>query len=256
MTNIIQKTLVSLSACALMLAGSGSWASENIPSHIQAAVDSVDRPQTDRERDATRKPAKVLAFAGIKPGQTVIDVFSGGGYYTELLSRTVGAQGKVLAHNNQAYLGFVGDELKTRFADHRLSNVEQILSEANNLNLGNEVADAVVLVLGFHDIYYVADYWPAVDEERFLADIHRALKPGGALLVVDHHATPGSSTASGNSVHRIDPAHVTATLNKAGFNLERKAGFLENPDDDLSISVFEPAVKGKTSRFVHLYRRR
>ena len=57
---------------------------------IDKSIASPERSAEDRERDARDKPAEVLAFAGVKPGMTVADVFSAGGYYTELLAGVVG----------------------------------------------------------------------------------------------------------------------------------------------------------------------
>ena len=64
---------------------------------ITAAVNDAARPAADKERDANRKPAEVLAFAGVKPGMVVAELGSGGGYYTRLLAKSVGGNGKVLA---------------------------------------------------------------------------------------------------------------------------------------------------------------
>ena len=70
---------------------------------IEAAIADPARTDKDRERDAREKPAEVLAFAGVKPGMTVVDMFAGGGYYTELLAGVVGPTGKVLSVNNVPY---------------------------------------------------------------------------------------------------------------------------------------------------------
>jgi predicted methyltransferase len=71
-------------------------------SAVTAAVASPDRPEADRARDAARKPAEVLAFFGFAPGNKLLDLFAGGGYYTEILSHLVGPKGHVTAHNNKA----------------------------------------------------------------------------------------------------------------------------------------------------------
>src|SRR5262245_66492149 len=77
---------------------------------IDNAVASPERTADDRERDAREKPAEVLAFAGVKPGMVVADIFSAGGYYTELLSGVVGPTGKVLAINNVPYADYSRSE--------------------------------------------------------------------------------------------------------------------------------------------------
>lgn len=239
---------LSLGLCSLSLA-------QTLPLEISTAFAHADRSEADRARDAGRKPGQVLRFSGIEAGQTVVDLFSGGGYYAELLSRYLGDDGKVIAHNNRTYTGYVAAELKARYGEQRLANVQQVVQEANDLDVGADVADAVFLVLAYHDIYYQAEGWPAIDEDKFLANIYRAVKPGGVLLVVDHRARAGAPPESGNRVHRIDPALVKQSISAAGFRFERDADFLANPDDNLLGSVFDPAIRGNTSRFVHLYRK-
>ena len=122
----------------------------------EAAVANDARPEADRARDAGRKPAEVLKFLGITPGMTVLDMFSGGGYYTEILSYTVGDSGRVIAQSNEAYLQFVGDEFEERYLGGRLSNAQVLMAENNELKLEAESLDAILLVLSFHDLFYAA----------------------------------------------------------------------------------------------------
>lgn len=92
---------------------------------VAEALASPQRTEADRSRDPLRKPDRVLEFFEIKPGMRVLDLFAGGGYYSEILSRVVGPLGEVVSHNNQAYLDFVQDEVAARFADDRLPNVQK-----------------------------------------------------------------------------------------------------------------------------------
>ncbi len=97
----------------------------------EAALAHPDRRTADADRDQSRKPAEVLAFFGIEPGMTVLDMFSGGGYYSELISYIVGPEGSVVAHTNSAYLNFVGEEFEERHRGDRLANVEVLMSDNN-----------------------------------------------------------------------------------------------------------------------------
>lgn len=223
----------------------------------EQAVANPDRSDADRQRDAGRMPARVLDFIGIGRGMSVLDMFSGGGYYTELLSRVVGPEGRVVAHTNSAYAGFVGDETVNRYADNRLPNVEILLAENNELELPAAEFDVVMLILSYHDLYYVepANGWPRIDAARFRAELHKALKPGGVLAVVDHYAAAGSPRETGNTLHRIDPQIVISELEADGFVLDSSADFLRNVEDDHSKAVFEPEVRGRTDRFVLKFRK-
>src|SRR5579864_982570 len=87
-----QKSILAAAAVAALAAGAVFAA---IPKTIADAVANPARPQADRDRDAARKPAEVLAFAGVKPGQKVLELIPGGGYFTRILSGAVGPSGHV-----------------------------------------------------------------------------------------------------------------------------------------------------------------
>jgi predicted methyltransferase len=221
------------------------------------ALESPSRLEADAARDAGRKPAEVLAFFDIGPDMVVLDMFSGGGYYTEIMSKVVGKDGRVVAHSNVAYLQFVGDEFKARHADDRLPNVDVLMAENNELALDANQFDAITMVLSFHDTYWIAPEqdWPEFDHAKLHAELFASLKPGGVLGVVDHYAAAGSSSDTGGTVHRIDPAIAIADFEAAGFVLEAKSDMLRNPEDDYSQGVFASGIRGNTDRFVLRFRK-
>lgn len=221
------------------------------------AVGRSDRPAADRARDADRKPAEMLEFFGIRPGMTVLDMYSGGGYYTELLARVVGPQGRVVAHSNRAYASVVGEETARRYADGRLPNVEMLMAENNELELPAQAFDAVMLILAYHDIYYVDpdNGWPRIDGAALTGELYDGLKPGGILAVIDHAAMPGAPRDTGNTLHRIDPQIVIDELLAAGFVLDGRSEALRNPADDRSLSMSDPSVRGRTDRFALRFRK-
>ncbi|MGI9206116.1 MAG: class I SAM-dependent methyltransferase [Woeseiaceae bacterium] len=223
----------------------------------KAAVEHADRTDADRARDAGRRPAEVLEFFGIEAGMDILDMFSGGGYYTEILSRVAGAEGSVVAHSNEAYAQFVGEEATNRYASNRLANVKILMAENQALEFPNNAFDAVLMVLAYHDVYYVApkNGWPKINGPKLVAELFDALRPGGILGVVDHYAAAGSGRETGNSLHRIDPEIVISELLAAGFVLEEKSDLLRNMDDDHSLNMSDPKVRGKTDRFVLRFRK-
>ncbi len=210
------------------------------------------RLEGDYERDEARRPDEVLAFFGVAPGMVVLDMFSGGGYYSEIIAHVVGDAGHVDAHSNEAYLGFVGEEFTARHANRRLPNVAVLMAENNELSLEAERYDAVIMVLSYHDLYYddPDSGWPKFDVAALEAELLKGLKPGGILGIVDHQAEPGSPAETGNTLHRIDKKIVVDELTAAGFSLVAESDLLRNPEDDYSKNVFDPAVRGTTDRFV------
>jgi predicted methyltransferase len=222
-----------------------------------SAVAATDRLEADYARDAGRKPELVLAFFGIAPGMDVLDMFSGGGYYTELLSKVVGEDGSVVAHANQAYLNFVGEEFAARHVEGRLDNVAVLMAENNELTLPTEKFDAILLILSFHDMYFVNEErsWPAIDGPKLLAELSKSLKPGGIIGIVDHNAAAGSPSTTGTETHRLDRAIVLSDMQAAGFVLEAESDLLRNPEDDYEMGVFAPETRGRTDRYVLRFRK-
>jgi predicted methyltransferase len=78
---------------------SAAIAPERIPQHIRDAINASDRSAADKNLDAGRQPEQTLAFFGIQPDMKVADLWAGTGYTTDLLSRTVGPNGRVYSQN-------------------------------------------------------------------------------------------------------------------------------------------------------------
>ena len=224
--------------------------------NIEQAIANPERTAADRERDARDKPAEIMAFAGVKPGMVVADIFSAGGYYTELLAGAVGPTGKVLAINNVPYANYAKDGIAARYKDGRLQNVEQHLVEASYMNIPPKSVDLAVIVMAYHDTWWIDEKegWPEINHDGFLDSVRRMLKPGGKLLIVDHNAAAGTGKEMASKVHRLNEEWAKKSIVSRGFVYEKSYDGLRNPNDQLDKMVYDPAVKGKTDRYVHLYR--
>lgn len=223
-----------------------------------AALDAIladpQRAEADRQRDGWDHPADVLAFAGVRPGMSLLDLFAGTGYYSQLLGAVVGSNGNVLLHNNAAYLDFAREGLEARMQAGPMDNVTRLDTEAAALGVQPASLDGVFMMLVFHDFWYTSEAW-AVTAEQVLPQLYEALEPGGFVLIVDHAGTPGSGTTAAQELHRIDEPAIIRTMEEYGFELDARSELLRNPDDDPTISVFDPAVRGHTDRLVHRYRK-
>lgn len=241
--------IATLPGCASVDIGSAS--------SVEAVLANPARSSADRERDARDKPAEVLALARFKRGDTVADILAGGGYYSEILSGIVGPGGKVLLVNNPGYDNFGKKGLTERLANNRLPNVTHVAGPSDALGLVDASLDGAVIVMSYHDLYWVDEKegWPKVDAGQFLDQVVRAMKPGAVLLVVDHSAKQGSGSNDAQTLHRIDEQFAIADFRKHGLEWEAAIPVLRNKDDDRSKNVFDPAIRGKTDRFVHLYRK-
>lgn len=244
---------VACSTHAVATPGSASHANA-----IAAAIADPSRTEADRDRDSRDHPAAVLELAGFAPGMTIADIFGGGGYYSEILSRLVGPDGRVLLVNNPPYDAYAKKGITPRLAGGRLANVDYRIVASDAMKLGKRTLDGALIVMSYHDLYVVDpdQGWPAIDAGAFLDQIAAALKPGATLLIVDHSARSASGKADAQSLHRIDEAFARADFAKHGFDFVASSDILRNSQDDRSRNVFDDAVKGKTDRFVHVYRKR
>jgi predicted methyltransferase len=247
----------SLLLASLLACGAAMAADAPADSVYTRAVADSGRPEKDRARDAREKPAEVLALAGFQPGMKVADIFAGGGYYSELVSDVVGPGGSVLLLNNTAYQQFAREQLKERLKDGRLTNVKEMLVESCNLRLGQGGLDGAMIVMSYHDLYHVDEQggWAPINAGNFLDQIHAALKPGAVFLIVDHAAKSGSGKDAAQELHRIDEHFAKRDIESHGFRLEKSWDGLRNSADDHVKMVFDPSIRGKTDRFVHVYRR-
>ncbi len=212
------------------------------------------RPALDLTRDLTSKPAETLAMMKLAEGDTVLDLLGGDGYFSELAAQQVGPAGKVLLHNNAAYHSFIGKAFEARIGDgSRLKNVVRYDREVDQLGLAENSVDAVLFVMGYHDMYHVGPKWK-IDPNKLMGQVRAALKPGGLMLVIDHSAPVGSKLAHAQDHHRIDIAYVKDELRQFGFEPVSESDVLANPQDKRVVSVFDPAIRGKTDRFLLVVR--
>jgi predicted methyltransferase len=204
------------------------------------------RPQEDRDRDEGRQPERVLDFFDVGPGDHVADLFAGSGYWTRILVPLVGADGKVYAGNNPFYTEFFREPFDALLAESAFSSVVRVDGRADALPLPADASlDAVLIVNAYHDLWLT-------DEDRNAMNraIFAALKPGGVLGIVDHDTAAGTGASAAESLHRIEKQVVIDNVRAAGFILADEGNFLRNPEDAHTAGVSDPAIQGKTDRFV------
>ena len=224
-----------------LLAALTAWAG----AHTDALA---NRPAADRERDAGRKPAEVLAFAGVAPGMTVMDVMAASGWYTEVLSAAVGPEGVVYSENPRWLLnamnGAPDKALTERLEGGRLINVVRADAGLEDGLIPAGSVDVALTALNYHDTYYMSGEAAAAAQMRA---VYQALKPGGVFILIDHAGKAGMDNAK---LHRMEQATAEALARDAGFTVDARGQMLRNPDDDLSKMVFAKDLRGKTDRFV------
>jgi predicted methyltransferase len=228
-----------------------------VPDHsITRAVADPARPEADRARDAERKPAESLAFAGVHPGARVAELLPGSGYFTRLFSLVVGTKGKVYALARPRPAQAAPDSpdpaapILALAADPHYGNVVVSSMSIKDLALPEPV-DLVWTSQNYHDLHNI----PNADVVNFDRAVFGALKPGGVFIVLDHVAAAGSGFRDTSTLHRIDPEAVKKEVESAGFKFEAASEVLHNPADDHTLKVFDPAIRGKTDQFILKFRK-
>lgn len=238
--------------CAL-LASTAAWSApptHPLPSFVALAVADKNRPEEDRALDDQRHPVAVLGFSGIKPGDTVVDLMPGKGYYTRLFSRMVGPKGKVIAlqPTEMDKVAPKGLQSVRSFAGSKAyANVTVLVQPIDQLKLPGPV-DVIWTSQNWHDLH--DPFMGPADMAKLDKALFDGLKSGGTLIVLDHAAADGTGTSKTNDLHRIDPAAVKSELIAAGFTFDGESDALRNPGDDHTKPIRDPSIKGNTDRFI------
>jgi predicted methyltransferase len=252
-TNIIAATAIAASSFLLTIPSVSAHDGHDITKEAKAAVANSNRPESEVARDGARKPAEVLSFYGVKPGMTVLDMFSSGGYYTAVISNLVGENGKVYAHNSPNGKDRRGEALAEKYK--AFPNVELKWTAPAEQDLPDASVDAVFIVLIYHHLHYSeadGEMTPA-STKTLLAEVKRVLKPGGVFGVIEHTAAAGSSRVESASWHRTPAQTAIDDITAAGFEYAGSASIHVNAEDDLK-NYWRPAgLSGKTTRFVQKY---
>ena len=251
-----RKRLVLL-AVAGLLAGSlavgapSAQGAEGTAKAIAAAVADPARPAADRERDALRRPADCVAFAGVRPGMTVAELFPGKGYFTRIFSRVVGPRGRVYVFTSPPKKPGTPIPVKAIAADpHYQHNITVLVAPIADFHVPRPV-DLVWTSQNYHDLHDI----PGLNVADFDRAVYKALKPGGIYLVLDHAAPAGSGFSDTSTLHRIDPDAAKKEIMSAGFEFVGESDVLRNPDDPHTKAVFDPSIRGRTDQFIYKFRK-
>lgn len=244
------------SAFAILLSATALAATSPLaaaPEDFAEIVAEDGRLDAHRQLDENRQPATVLDFAALERGAVVADFLAGSGYYTELFSQVVGPQGRIYVMNPPGFHNAEAWEAITAARD----NVSTMVVPPKHLLLAPQSVDAIFTHLNYHDLYWESEQFnfPRIDVDAYLKTWHMALKPGGMVIVVDHHGPSGDTRDIVERLHRIDRDVVVADMQRAGFALVGESDALERSSDDLQKGVFDESVRGNTSRFMLKFRK-
>jgi len=211
-----------------------SPAAQEAPAPIAAALAGDWRSEKNRARDQYRHPAQTLAFFGVEPTQTLVEIWPGGGWYAEVLAPALNAHGHYVAvvpkpqSDSPARVQRDNDKLRAMFAARPdlYSNAEVREAVDSNPVLGPpESADVVLTFRNAHN------WVMAGNEQAFFKAFYEVLKPGGTLGVVDHRADADQPPAEMKTSGYLPQAYVIALAEGAGFELVATSEVNANPKD-------------------------
>jgi len=216
------------------LAGAPGLAADDVDPALAAVIAGDHRSAANKARDQYRHPAETLAFFGLKPDLRVVEIWPGGGWYTEILAPYLGKRGKY-------YAAGWDPDAKAEFIQLGIKAFRDKLAARPDLYAGTEMtvlsfpdktaiapAGSADMVLTFRNIH---NWMGGGNAEKAFAAMYAALKPGGVLGVVEHRArtdVPQDPKAASGYV-RED--YAIALAEKAGFVLEARSEINANPAD-------------------------
>jgi predicted methyltransferase len=205
---------------------------------------------TAETMDPALKAPEVIAFMGLKKGDSVADIM--GGRMTASLAQAVGPTGKVYAVET-AEFSKVHPDVLNMMKSQATQSPNIIVSDEPIASPLPPGLDAVFIRQNYHDLY--DKFLGPADVAAFNKAVFKALKPGGVYVVLDHAAAAGSGVSTTETLHRIDPARVKSDLLAAGFKLDAESSVLARKSDDHTKLVFDPSVRGATDQFLFRFKK-
>ena len=227
--------------CALVLlltaaAAAPVVAADAATDPLAAAIASPARTPKFAARDVYRHPAETLRFFGLRPDQTVVEIWPGRGWYMEILAPYLRDKGKYYAAIEAPDVAGASKEakddaalLRQRIADDKAHFGKVIVTELQPPQL-TEICPpgSADVVLTFRNVHNWIDKG---DEQAQFQAFFKALKPGGVLGVVEHRAKPGTSLEEMRKSGYVDEAYIKKLAAAAGFRFDAESPVNDNPKD-------------------------
>lgn len=198
---------------------------------LAAAIASPARTAAFVARDPARHPAEELTFMGIKPSMTVVELWPGGGYWTEIL-------GAYLAPKGHYYLaiessGDTEEDAMTAKLRSRIAAQGDRFGKINQTVLGPKQFDiapagSADLILTFRNLHNWMDGGYA---DQVIAACFKALKPGGIVGIEEHRGRNDKPQDPKAKDGYVRQDYATALFKKAGFKMVASSEINANPKD-------------------------
>lgn len=221
--------LIAVPAAAMQHDGHAGHVAHNSGDAIAAAVAAPTRTQANVARDPYRHPAETLAFFGVKPGDTVVELWPGGGWYTEILAPLAKAGGGTLYAAAPWERGL--NRIKEKQAADAATYGAVKLAEFPATGAGAKVPDGSAdVVLTFRNVHNWRFGGTDKAADAF-KQIFAMLKPGGTLGVVEHRLSESDDSAKEEKSGYMKKSSIVAFAEAAGFKLAGESEINANPKD-------------------------
>ncbi len=224
---------IALTSTSVTKSDSQALHSDVLPDSLEAAVNSSYRTPENAKRDQYRHPRETLAFFGLKPKMTLVEITPGAGWYTEILAPYLATSGQYIAAIPPAGANAVMNETSAKviawIKSHKEFNGHVKVADfapPDNLILAPDgSADMVVTFRNIHN-WMAKGYERAVFESFF-----RALKPGGILGIEEHRENPNAKRDGKAASGYVLEKDVIRLAESIGFKFESKSEINANKKD-------------------------
>lgn len=247
--------LITAAACSAPAHNATASEAVAVDGAIAAAVAAPNRTPTNVARDAYRHPAETLAFFGVKSGDTIVEIWPGGGWYTEILAPLTKAGGGTL------YAAAPWERGLNRIKEWQGAKPDVYgdikLAEFPHTGTNPKVPDASAdVVLTFRNVHNWR-FGGTDNAANAFAQIYAMLKPGGVLGVVDHRLPEDMDSALEEKSGYMKRSSVIAFAEAAGFKLAGESEINANPRDthdyEKGVWTLPPTLReGETNRDKYL----
>jgi predicted methyltransferase len=208
---------------------------EQTPAHdarLKEVVAGDHRSDENRARDKYRNPFETLTFFGIEPDMTVVEIYPGRGWYTEILAPYLKETGTLYAAEHPGDPSYEAVQRSLEAFDQKVKTAPALYGDVKRTKLtkGGEIAppESADLVVTFRNVH---SWMGSGTEQDAFAAMFKALKPGGVLGVVQHRGDPSVKQDPKGGLGYVNEDYVIEMAEKAGFELVKKAEINGNPND-------------------------
>lgn len=199
---------------------------------LKEVIAGDHRSAENKARDKYRNPVETLTFFGIRPDMTVVEIYPGRGWYTEILAPYLKDRGTLYAAQRPSDPSYGPGQRAVEAFDQKLKDAPELYGDVKRTTLTNEgdmvLSEPADLVLTFRNTHSLMRR--GAEKETFAA-MFKALKPGGVLGVVQHRGDPDVEQDPKGGKGYVNEDYVIALAEKAGFELAEKSDINANPKD-------------------------